>query len=419
MASILLPGYLIHLARTTRRMRIRGRGITLPRHCRANTYAKIDILWTTFSIGTPASGRLPGHGGIPQVSNRASLITLQSRQETPRMDLADNLALGPVTVVLPTYNEEAGIGPQIEAIRQALEQHGIEHEILVIDDGSEDKTALAATAAGARLMCNLENRGYGASLKTGIQAATYPTIVITDADGTYPSDQIPALLARLQTADMAVGSRTGKHVKIPLIRRPAKWMLGWLANRIAGRRIPDLNSGLRAFRRNVVEQYFGILSDRFSFTTTVTLALLADGYRVVYHPIDYYARVGKSKIKPVDFMEFLILVLRLAILFQPLRIFVPLSAAVGGLGVLKVVLDVIAFFPRQSGADWSLWYNAVLSTSALLLLLVAFQLLLIGMVADAVIRKIGQHVPRVPSHAPVSSEQAPGHLSSKEGHVAP
>jgi glycosyltransferase involved in cell wall biosynthesis len=335
------------------------------------------------------------------------------------MDLADNLALGPVTVVLPTYNEEAGIGPQIEAIRQALEQHGIEHEILVIDDGSEDKTALAATAAGARLMCNLENRGYGASLKTGIQAATYPTIVITDADGTYPSDQIPALLARLQTADMAVGSRTGKHVKIPLIRRPAKWMLGWLANRIAGRRIPDLNSGLRAFRRNVVEQYFGILSDRFSFTTTVTLALLADGYRVVYHPIDYYARVGKSKIKPVDFMEFLILVLRLAILFQPLRIFVPLSAAVGGLGVLKVVLDVIAFFPRQSGADWSLWYNAVLSTSALLLLLVAFQLLLIGMVADAVIRKIGQHVPRVPSHAPVSSEQAPGHLSSKEGHVAP
>jgi len=343
------------------------------------------------------------------VNERAGPTTLQPPHEAPRVDLAANPTLGPVTVVLPTYNEEAGIGPQIEAIRQTLEQHGLEYEILVVDDGSEDETARAAAGVGARLLSNLENRGYGASLKTGIQAATYPTIVITDADGTYPSDQIPVLLAQLQTADMAVGSRTGKYVKIPLIRRPAKWMLGWLANRIAGRRIPDLNSGLRAFRRDVVQQYFAILSDRFSFTTTVTLALLADGYRITYHPIDYYARVGKSKIKPGDFMEFLILVLRLAILFQPLRVFVPLAAVVGSLGILKVVLDIMAFFPRHLGAHWSLWYNAVLSTSALLLLLVAFQLLLIGMVADAVIRKISQHAPRVPSHAPVLSEQTRGH----------
>ena len=323
-----------------------------------------------------------------------------------------------ISVVLPAYNEESAIAMQVEVIRHVLSVQEVPHEILVIDDASEDRTAERALQAGARVLRHPENRGYGASLKSGIVAAKYETIVISDADGTYPSDQIPFLVAKLETSDMVVGARTGKHVHIPFIRKPGKWLLGWLANRVAGQRIPDLNSGLRAFRRECMKQYFPILSNRFSFTTTATLALLADGYRVVYHPIDYYRRIGNSKITPRHFMDFTILVLRMAMLFQPLRIFVPLAFSCGLLGVLKVVYDIVTVFPRASGFGWSLLYQPVLSTSAILLLLAGLQLLLIGMVADGVLRRLGQYNPPVaPSHALLALELAADPHPEEEGMI--
>ena len=155
----------------------------------------------------------------------------------------------PVTVVVPAFNEEAGIGPSIIGIHQALDAAGMTGEIIVVDDGSTDRTAEVALHAGARVLRHLSNRGYGASIKSAILAARSEIIVIIDADGTYPADQIPHLVAQLQDADMAVGARSGKQVHIPWVRRPAKWVLGWVAERIAGRKIPDLNSGLRAFRK--------------------------------------------------------------------------------------------------------------------------------------------------------------------------
>ena len=306
----------------------------------------------------------------------------------------------PVSVILPAYNEQAAIGSQIEAIQRVLCARGIVHEIIVVDDGSEDLTAKEALQAQARVIRHPENRGYGAAIKTGIIAAIYETIVIIDADGTYPADQIPSLVTKLEAADMVVGARIGEHVHIPWVRRPAKWLLGRLAMRIAGQSIPDLNSGLRAFRRTCVKQYFSILSNRFSFTTTVTLALLADDYRVIYHPIDYYRRVGQSKIIPRHFIDFIILVLRMAMLFQPLRVFVPLALACAVSGGLKVLFDIMALFPRTSAIGWSLLYQPVLSTSAILLLLVGLQLLLIGMMADGVLRRIAQYNrPLAPSYA--------------------
>jgi len=239
-----------------------------------------------------------------------------------------------ISVVIPAFNEEASVGIQVKAVRRVLQTHRIEHEILVVDDGSEDKTAEKAIEAQSRVLRHPINRGYGAAIKTGMLAAKYDTIVITDADGTYPADEIPNLVAKLDTADMVVGARTGTEVHIPIMRRPAKSFLGWLAARIAGQPILDLNSGLRAFRRECVKQYFSILSNRFSFTTTVTLALLADDYLVVYHPINYYQRIGRSKISPRHFMDFTILVLRMAMLFQPLKIFAPLAFSCGLLGML-------------------------------------------------------------------------------------
>src|SRR5262245_53657974 len=251
-----------------------------------------------------------------------------------------------VTVILPSFNEEAAVATQVQTVRTVLTRHRITHEIIVVDDGSADATSERALEAGARVLCHPENRGYGASIKAGIDAARYGTIVIMDADGTYPSDQIPVLLDLLEEADMAVGARTLHNVHIPWVRRPAKWILGWLANRIAGRKIPDLNSGLRAFRSECVRQYFSILSNRFSFTTTVTLALLADDYRIVYHPIEYYRRLGKSKITPRHFMDFMILVLRMAMLFQPLKVFVPVGTTLLSVGFLKFSFDIVSLLLR-------------------------------------------------------------------------
>lgn len=304
-----------------------------------------------------------------------------------------------VTVILPAYDEEGAIRAQVQAIEQVLRAVGLTHEIVVVDDGSRDRTAEQALLTNARVLRHLVNRGYGAAIKTGIDAAQYETIVISDADGTYPPAEIPHLVAQLATADMVVGARTGQEVHIPWQRRPGKWMLGWLAARIAGQPIPDLNSGLRAFRRDCVKQYFPILSNRFSFTTTVTLALLADDYRVVYHPINYHRRVGESKIRPRHFMDFMMLVLRMAMLFQPMKIFVPLALTCMGLGIFKVLFDFISIIPRTGKFEWSFIFQPVLSTSAILLLLVGLQLLLIGMVADGALRRIAQHNgPLAPSH---------------------
>ncbi len=296
-----------------------------------------------------------------------------------------------ISIVVPAFDEEYGIGPQIDTIRQALQSYRGPFEILVIDDGSTDKTAERARKAGARVLCHPINRGYGAALKTGIRLAEHDIIIITDADGTYPADQIPDIVAQLEHADMVVGARVGSTVHIPLIRQPAKWVLRKLAEHIAGQPIPDLNSGLRAFRRKIIMQYYSVLSNRFSFTTTSTLALLGDDYQVVYHSINYYKRTGRSKIRPKHFMEFMVLVLRMAMLFQPLKVFIPLACVFGMTGLLKLTFDVSLFFQRTTAIEWASLYSPILSTSTLLLLLGALQLLLVGMVADGILRRVSQH----------------------------
>ncbi len=334
-------------------------------------------------------------------SGNGKYETLQSAGEN-MIDSNDEIA---VSVVIPAFNEENGVGPQVDSIRKVLHSSGIKHEIIVVDDGSSDRTAAAAVKAGARVLRHLNNRGYGASLKTGITAARYEAIAITDADGTYPSDQIPAMLEMLETADMVVGARIGESVKIPWVRKPGKLLLGMLANRIAGRKIPDLNSGLRVFWRDCAVQYFPVLSNKFSFTTTITLALMADDYQVVYHPINYYQRIGKSKIVPRHFLDFTILVLRMAMLFQPLKVFVPIVCSSGMMGVIKVSFDIVAAIIRNGGVSWKLLSEPVVSTSALFLLLGSYQLLLIGMMADGVIRRIARHnQPGVLSHGVTASE---------------
>jgi glycosyltransferase involved in cell wall biosynthesis len=315
--------------------------------------------------------------------------------------------LPPISVVIPAYNEQGAVGHQVAHLQQVLQAGSQPFEIIVVDDGSQDGTAQQALQAGARLLRHPRNKGYGASLKTGIQAATHDIIVIIDADGTYPVEAIPPMLANLETADMVVGSRTGKEVHIPWTRRLSKWFLHRLAARIAEQPIPDLNSGLRVFRRECITQYFPILSNRFSFTTTSTLAYLADNYRVVYYPINYHPRIGKSKIIPWNFMDFIMLIIRMSMMFNPLKVFTPLAVFFGGLGVLKVIYDMVAAFLRANNPGLDLLLQPVLSTSAVLLLFVGLQFLMVGMMADGVIRRIAKgNQPLAPSHGRDWEEEA-------------
>jgi len=296
----------------------------------------------------------------------------------------------PVSIVIPAYNEEASIAEEIKKINNVMHEKKIKYEIIVVDDSSKDKTAMEAQNAGARVFHHLTNRGYGASLKTGIHEAKYEIILITDADGTYPSSSIPEILNLLENADMVIGQRTGKNAKVPLIRKPAKWFLRKLAQFITRKKIPDLNSGLRAFRKSFVNQYSTILSDRFSFTTTLTVAALSDDYKITYLPINYFKRRGKSKIVPWDFFTFIALVVRLSMFFNPLKVFIPLFNIFMFTGILKIVFDIIIAADKAKKTGAFFFSQQVISGTTLILFLGGLIILLIGMMSDALSRRIAQ-----------------------------
>jgi len=283
-----------------------------------------------------------------------------------------------VTLLVPAFNEENGIEGVLR--RLAALDLGVQTEVLVVDDGSTDGTGerleqLKGELSALRVLRHDVNRGYGASLKTGFLDARTEVVVITDADGTYPEDRIAELIACVDDgADMAVGARTGKQVKIPLLRRPAKAALRWLASYLGGVRIPDLNSGLRAIRRDVVLRYQGILPEGFSFTTTITLACLTNHHRVDYVSINYAARTGRSKIRPIrDTLGFTGLIIRTVLYFNPLKVFYPVAAviAVGLAGSLYYDL-----FVKQNLMD-----------KTVLLFVALVQILSIGLIADLIDKK--------------------------------
>ena len=291
----------------------------------------------------------------------------------------DDHRVNAVSIVIPAFNEVATIQTVIAELQERLQPTGIKAEYIVVDDASTDATAQMAATAGVRVLQHRSNRGYGASLKTGIGAASHDIIAIIDADGTYPARYLTDLLAELEHADMVVGARIGSNIHIPFVRRPAKWVLQRLANYVTHARIPDLNSGLRVFRRDVVMQYFPILPDQFSWTTTITLAMHCDQYAISYIPIDYRKRQGRSKIVPWDAGSFAILILRTAMLFRPLRVFIPLAVICLVYGVAKMTLD--------------LYRDPNISASALLSLMSALQIILIGMLGDAMAARLGRLSP--------------------------
>lgn len=284
-----------------------------------------------------------------------------------------------LSIVVPVYNEEGIVTETASGLTKVARDLGSECEVIFVNDGSSDGTAQALSkVSGIRVIRHPNNRGYGAALKTGIRAAKHPWIAITDADGTYPNQRISELfsLAQAQDCDMVIGSRTSAEVHIPLIRRPAKWLLGKLASYLAGYKIQDLNSGLRVMKKDVIMRFTKILPDGFSFTTTITLAMLTNGNLVEYIPINYHKRKGNSKIRPIrDTLNFVQLIIRTVLYFNPLKIFIPLSIS---LVILALLLLFISWFLT----------GRIMDTGTGLLLMSALLIMSIGMLADLIDKRM-------------------------------
>ena len=283
-----------------------------------------------------------------------------------------------LSIVIPAYNEEKGIEKVLEELKKVLDKIKKPYEIIVVDDGSTDNTAkIVKEKKDVILFQHPINKGYGAALKTGIKKANGEYILIIDADGTYPNKEIPKLLEHIDQYDMIVGARTGENVNIQLYRKPAKLFLTKLANYLVGTKIPDLNSGMRIFRKKDVEKYVHILPSGFSFTTTITLAYLSNDYLVKYVPIDYHERHGKSKIKPFkDGFNFILLIVRTITYFNPLKVFLPIS-------FVLFLVSVIIFL-----VSW-LVFKKVMDITVIVLLVASIQIALFGLIADSIAKKGG------------------------------
>jgi glycosyltransferase involved in cell wall biosynthesis len=280
-----------------------------------------------------------------------------------------------VSVVLPVYNESGHLRAEIDRITAALEASPYSFEIIVVDDGSDDGSGeQLKTIEGIRVIAFAQNRGSGSARKAGSHAARGRVIVWTDADMTYPNERIPELVKELDGWDHVVGARQSEEGTLKAFRVPAKWMIRKLAEYLTETEIPDLNSGLRAFRADVARQYLHLLPTGFSCVTTITMAFLANGYSVKYVPIEYAERAGTSKFHWWrDTKRYITQVVRMALSYNPLKVFLPVGLLLSLVGIGKLVYD-------WSARDFHVTANT------LIVLFAAFQVFAIGLLADLVVR---------------------------------
>ena len=250
-----------------------------------------------------------------------------------------------VSVVLPCYNERNHVEQEIKRIRAALEAAGMSYELICVDDGSTDGTRDVLTSIPAiRTILFPRNQGSGTARRIGTQEARGRVVVWTDADMTYPNELIPELVRELDDGyDQVVGARRTEEGTLKFFRVPAKWAIRRLASYLTNTPIPDLNSGLRAFKREVAKPYLRLLPAGFSCVTTITLAFLSNGHPIKYVPIDYFKRAGRSKFHPLkDAYNYIIQVLRMVMYFNPLRVLMPVALTLLGGTLVKLVWDLVA-----------------------------------------------------------------------------
>lgn len=278
-----------------------------------------------------------------------------------------------ITVLLPTYNEEKAIGKVIDDTHAAMKQIKEPYEILVVDDHSTDRSVGIARAKGARVVERKINGGSGAARKTGILEAQGDIIVMMDADGSYAASDIPKLIESMANYDQVNGARNTEEGTWKIFRIPAKWIIKTLASLLTQVKIPDLNTGMKAFKRDLMKKYLWAIPDGFSCVTTMTLSFLCNGHSVSWIPTTYFPRIGKSKFHPIrDTYQYLLTVIRIITYYKPLNIFFPIGLFLLGAGVLKTFVDVFYVLGRMQLSDTVIMLTGVL-------------IIVLGLIADLIV----------------------------------
>ncbi len=286
------------------------------------------------------------------------------------------------SIVLPCYNEREHVMQEIKRISAAMDDSRIPYELIVIDDGSTDGTreVLAAAAKefpAMRFMPFNRNGGSGTARRIGTREARGEIVVWTDADMTYPNERIPEFVQHLlddDSVDQVVGARTSEEGTYKILRVPAKWVIRRIASYLTNTEIPDLNSGLRAFRREASLPYLNLLPPGFSCVTTLTVAFLSNQLEVQYVPIDYAKRAGKSKFHPLrDAYRYILQVLRMVMYFNPIKVLMPLALWIIGLGIVKLAVDLIRYNLRVTG-------------STVLAVVIGLQIAALALIGDLIVR---------------------------------
>jgi glycosyltransferase involved in cell wall biosynthesis len=279
-----------------------------------------------------------------------------------------------VSIVLPIFNESGHLEKEIFRIRESMDSSPHSYELVVVDDGSTDGSSeLLRHMNGIRLLQFNTNRGSGSARKYGTLASRGRIVIWTDVDMTYPNDEMPELIGRLDGWDQVVGARRTEEGTVKFLRKPAKWFIRKLASYLTGVQIPDLNSGFRAMRREVALQFLYLLPTGFSCVTTITMAFLSNGYSVSYYDIDYFPREGSSKFHWWrDTRRYLLQVVRMVLGYAPLKVLMPPAVVLGAIGVGKLVYDL---FDK----------NFRVGTNTLVVLGAAISLALLAMLADLLV----------------------------------
>jgi polyisoprenyl-phosphate glycosyltransferase len=310
---------------------------------------------------------------LPARTNQLAQLSLH---EDPSRSTLD------VTIVLPCYNEQDHVLTELERIAAAMDASPFSYEILAIDDKSTDDTLRVLTEAQTRfprlrVMAFRRNGGSGTARRIGTADAYGRIVVWTDADMTYPNERIPQFVQYLidrPDVDQVVGARTSERGTHKLLRVPAKWLIRKLAERLSSTKIPDLNSGFRAFKRDVSLPYLRLLPPGFSCVTTITLSFLSNQRTVDYLPIEYAKRAGRSKFHFIsDAYRYILQVLRMIMYFNPIKVLMPIALWLVGIGVVKAVVDLVRF-PLQ------------IATSTLLLIVAGLLVGAIALLADLIVR---------------------------------
>ena len=277
-----------------------------------------------------------------------------------------------ISIVIPAYNEEDAIGRDLDAIHGAMRKSGHRYEIMVVDDGSSDRTGEVAAQKGATVIRHDLTKGSGAARKTGLRGARGEIVIMTDADGSYPNQDMPRLLEFFPEYDQVVGARRSEKGRFRPLRWMAKWVIRQLASYLTRVQIPDLNSGFRAFKRDLMMRYLHLIPDGFSCVSSMTMVFLANEHRIKFVPIDYYKRIGRSKFHPIiDTYSYLLTVVRLVMYHDPLRIFMPLGALLAILGSGKSVYDFLA--------------TGTLQESDIIIILTSVIIVAMGLLADLIV----------------------------------